>query len=87
MASAYRLTWCDAVLQFLLPLPEGTRYALWTTGDRPTKVVDYGDDAPRRPRRCERVVPQGGNTLLDALVEASRDLKQPRGASARPSWS
>ena len=34
----------SAVLQFLLRLPEGTRYALWTTGDRPVKVYDWSDN-------------------------------------------
>ncbi len=75
MAPHYRLYLVDAVLQFLLRLPEGTRYALWTTGDRPTKVYDWGDNRAAAAKALRRVIPQGGNTLLDALVEASRDLK------------
>jgi VWFA-related protein len=75
MASSYRLNAVDAVLQFLLRLPEGSRYAIWTTGDRPTKILDYGDNRAAAARALRRVIPQGGNTLLDALVEASRDLK------------
>jgi hypothetical protein len=75
MSSAYRLNAVDAVLQFLLRLPEGSRYALWSTGDRPLKILDYGDNRAAAARALRRVVPQGGNTLLDALVEASRDLK------------
>ena len=75
MSSSFRLNAVDAVLQFLLRLPEGSRYAIWTTGDRPTKVLDYGDNRAAAARALRRVIPQGGNTLLDALVEASRDLK------------
>ena len=74
MSSSYRLNAVDAVLQFLLRLPEGTRYAIWTTGDRPTKVLDYGDNRAAAARALRRVIPRGGNMLLDALVEASRDL-------------
>jgi hypothetical protein len=75
MAPHYRLYLVDAVLQFLLRLPEGTKYALWTTGDRPTKIYDWGDNRAGAAKALKRVIPQGGNTLLDALVEASRDLK------------
>jgi VWFA-related protein len=75
MAPYYRLYVVDAVLQFLLRLPEGTKYALWTTGDRPAKAYDWGDNRAAAAKALRRVIPQGGNTLLDALVEASRDLK------------
>lgn len=75
MAPHYRLFVVDSVLQFLLRLPEGSRYALWTTGDRPSKVFDWGDNRAAAAKALRRVIPQGGNTLLDALVEASRDLK------------
>ena len=75
MAPHYRLHVVDPVLQFLLRLPEGSRYALWTTGDRPAKVYDWGDNRAAAAKALRRVIPQGGNTLLDALVEASRDLK------------
>ena len=75
MAPHYRLYVVDAVLQFLLRLPEGTRYAIWTTGDRPHKIFDWGDNRAAAAKALRRVPPQGGNTLLDALVESSRDLK------------
>ena len=44
VGSAYRLNVVDAVVGLVARLPEGARYALWTTGDRPTKVVDHTDD-------------------------------------------
>lgn len=76
MASLYRLNVLDAVLQFLQHLPPGSKFAVWTTGDRPAKLVDYGDDPSVAERALRRVIPAGGNTVLDAMVEAARDLKQ-----------
>ncbi len=73
---AFRLTMVDAIAGFLGRLPPGTKYALWTTGDRPTKLVDFTDDAAAGSRALPKVVPQGGSTMLDALVEASEDLRK-----------
>lgn len=75
MASLYRLNVLEAVLSFLRRLPPGAKFAVWTTGDRPTKAVDYGDDPAAAERTLRRVIPSGGNTVLDALVEAARDIK------------
>jgi len=79
VSSFYRLNLVDAVSGFLSRRPEGTKYALWTTGDRPTKIVDYTDDPAAGGKALKRVAPQGGNTALDALVEASADLKKQEG--------
>ncbi len=79
MGSDLRLNVLDPLLAFLRGLPEGSKYALWTTGDRPTKLVDYTSDVGEAAQALKRVAPQGGNTLLDALVEASVDLKQSEG--------
>ena len=76
MATLYRLNVLDAVLQFLPRLPPGTQFVVWTTGDRPTKAVDYGDDVAVAERTLRRVIPAGGNTLFDTLVESARDLKK-----------
>ena len=76
MATAFRLHVMDAVTQFLLRLPEGTMYSVWTTGDRPRKIYDYGDARAAAARALRRAQPQGGNRVLDAIVEASRDLKR-----------
>jgi VWFA-related protein len=80
MSSVFRLHVLEPVTQFLQRLPEGTRFSIWTTGDRPTRVVAETDDAAAAIRALRRVFPQGGNTLLDALVEVSRDLRQKEGA-------
>ena len=68
VSSSYRLTMVDALMSFLGRLPAGSTYALWTTGDRPTKLVDYTDDVSAAAKALKRVAPQGGNTMLDALV-------------------
>src|SRR5438477_12697349 len=74
VADHYRLQMLDPILRFLSKLPEGTEFAVWTTGDRPTKVVDYGAGRVAATRALQRVFPTGGNTVLDALVEAAKDL-------------
>lgn len=76
VGSAYRLNVVDAVAGLVTRLPDGTRYAVWTTGDRPTKVVDHTDDRGAAGQALRRVAPQGGNYMLDAFGEASADLKK-----------
>jgi len=76
VASSYRLNAVDALVGLVNRLPEGTRYALWTTGDRPTKLVDYTEDRAAAGAALRRVAPQGGNYTLDALSEASADLNK-----------
>jgi hypothetical protein len=76
----YRLQIVDPLLRFLGKLPEGTEYAVWTTGDRPRKVVDYGEGPTAAAKALRRVFPTGGNTLFDGLVEASRDLQSKEAA-------
>jgi VWFA-related protein len=80
MGTFYRLQVLEPVVQFLTRLPEGSRFTVWTTGDRPTRIVDdYTTDAGAAARALRRVFPQGGNTLFDTLVEASRDLARREG--------
>jgi hypothetical protein len=76
VGAAYRLNVVDAVVGLVSRLPDGTRYALWTTGDRPTKVLDHTDDPQAAGDVLRRVAPQGGNYMLDAVAEASADLKK-----------
>jgi hypothetical protein len=80
LATTYRLHILDAAVAFLGRLPEGSRFSVWTTGDRPTKVVDFTTDRAAAAKSMRRVFPIGGNTLLDAIVEASRDLRTAEGA-------
>ncbi len=74
VSSSYRLNVVDAVVGVVARLPQGARYSVWTTGDRPTKVVDYTDDRGAVGAALRRVAPQGGNYTLDALAEATVDL-------------
>jgi VWFA-related protein len=76
VGSAYRLNVVEAVVGLIARLPEGSRYTLWTTGERPTKVVDHTDDRGAAGEALRRVAPQGGNYMLDAFSEASADLKK-----------
>jgi len=79
MSSIYRLHLVDPLVQLLNKLPAGSRFAVWTTGDRPHKAADWGDDVAAASRALKRTAPQGGNTVLDAIVEAAADLKQQEG--------
>lgn len=76
VGSSYRLNVVDAVLGLVTRLPDGARYALWTTGDRPTKILDHTDDRQAAGNALKRVAPQGGNYMLDAVGEASADLRK-----------
>jgi len=42
--------------------------------------VDYGQGVTAATKALRRIFPTGGNTLLDALVEASRDLQSKEAA-------
>lgn len=76
MGSSYRLNVVDAVVALVSRLPSGTRYALWTTGDRPTKVLDHTDDRAAAASVLRRVAPQGGNYALDGVDQAAADLRK-----------
>jgi VWFA-related protein len=76
MGAFYRLQIVDPILRFLAKLPEGSTFAVWTTGDRPNKVVDFGQSPTDAAKALRRVYPTGGNTVFDAIVEASKELKQ-----------
>jgi VWFA-related protein len=80
VGSSYRLHVVDAVGALLARLPEGARFTVWTTGDRPTKLTDLTGDAGAAVQALKRSPTTGGNTLLDALVEATGDLKKQEGS-------
>jgi VWFA-related protein len=82
MAALFRLNVVEPALQFLGRLPPGSQHTVWTTGDRPTQLAPLGDDVAASARALKRVVPAGGNTLLDALVEAARGLEGREGRRA-----
>jgi hypothetical protein len=84
LASGYRLQFVDAASSLIASLPETARVTVWTTGDRPTKVIDDLDlkeegASKQVSSALRRVAPIGGNTMLDALVEASKELQKAEG--------
>jgi len=79
MTSSFRLELVDGIARFLPALPQGTSFSIWVSGDRPRKIVDFGDDVPAAVEALKKVFPQGGNTLLDAIPEATRDLRKKEG--------
>jgi len=78
-ASALRLNLVAAAGLFLKGLPEGSTFAIWSTGDRPVKVLDYTSDRAEAQKALARLFPRGGNTFLDAVAEASADLNKKEG--------
>ena len=79
VGSLVRLHVIDPVASFAARLPAGSVYALWTTGDRPTKTIDFTDDTSLVKSALQRTPALGGNTILDAIVEAGEDLKKREG--------
>jgi VWFA-related protein len=78
-ASGLRLDLVAAAGTFLRGLPEDSTFAIWSTGDRPTKVLDYTNDRAEAQKALSRLFPRGGNTLLDAVPEAAADLNKKEG--------
>ena len=76
VGSSYRLNVVDAVTGLVTRLPDGSRYTLWTTGDRPTHVLDFTDDRGAAGKALRMIAPQGANYMLDAFSEATNDLKK-----------
>jgi hypothetical protein len=79
VGSAFRLSLVDAVAAFLAGLPDGARFTLWGTGDRATRIVGPTKDRAEGTRAVKRQFPRGGNTLLDTLVQACRELEPVEG--------
>jgi hypothetical protein len=84
MQNAFRLQFNEAAKAFVASLPSNTRVSVWTTGDRPTKMIDDLDvseegSAQQVSKTLMRLASAGGNTILDAMVEAAEDLKKKEG--------
>lgn len=81
-ATTLRLNLVNAVGGFVRQLPEGARYSIWAIGDRPREIVEITDDRGRAVPALRKVLPGGGNVLLDALMEVSEKLKEREGERA-----
>lgn len=66
----FRSDLVPAVRDFVRRFPEDTRFALWTSGARPTLRIEPTTDARELERALEYVVPEGGNTLMDTIDQA-----------------
>jgi VWFA-related protein len=75
-AVVFRPNMVEAVTRFISHLPSGTSYTVWTTGDRPRRILDYTEDPEDAPRVLDHVTQSGANYMLDALAEASKDLEK-----------
>ena len=78
--SGLRLNLSEALLAFVAALPDGARYALWKTSDRPTRLLDFTDDRDEAKEPLKRLFPQGGNTFLDGLAEGAQAVLKQEGA-------
>jgi hypothetical protein len=76
VGSAYRLNVVDAVTGLVTRLPDGARYGIWTTGDRPARLLELTDDRQAAGQALRRVAPQGGNYVLDGVAEVAAELKK-----------
>src|SRR5712692_9090460 len=79
MATFYRLHLVDPVVQLLNHLPEASRFAVWTTGDRPQQIADWRDDVAAASRAHQRTAPQGRKTCLQPLHEGHDALQEEGG--------
>jgi hypothetical protein len=79
VGSAFRLNIVDAVAAFITGLPEGTKLTAWGTGDRATRFAGPTTDRADALKGLKRQFPRGGNTLLDTIVEACKELEPVEG--------
>jgi VWFA-related protein len=80
LQSDFRFHLVDATVSLVSRLPAGTRFAIWTTGDRPERLDDFSTDPEGVRPQLLRVMPRGGNRMIDAWVEVPKDLKAQEGA-------
>ena len=77
--SGFRLSMYEPLVAFVRRLPEGARYTIWVTGERPRKLFDLTSDRSEAASALKMVPPMGGNMLLDAIAEASEELSKAEG--------
>ena len=76
LGASYELSVVAAVSGLIARLPYGTRYAVWGTGERSTRLLDFTDDRTDGGRILRLTGHTGGgNCVLDAVVLASADLR------------
>ena len=78
MGSEYRSTLVDAAMAFWNVLPPEAELTIWTSGGRPSKVVDFGVEPAAAEAVLQQVATGGPNFTLDTIIDASRDLQRKR---------
>jgi hypothetical protein len=80
MGPRYRQDLVEAAVGFWRALPAEARISVWTSGGAAAKIVDFETDIAEGERALQMVAPGGKNYTLDAIIDASRDLRQERAA-------
>jgi Mg-chelatase subunit ChlD len=79
MGNEYRSSLVAAAMAFWEAAPEEARVSVWTSGGRPSKVVDFGTEHAAAEAAISQVAIGGPSFTLDAMIGAARDLQKERG--------
>lgn len=81
LGSTYASDVVPAVLEFLKRLPQGARYAIWTTSDRPKVLVELGTatDLKATEERLRSTPVLGNNAAVETMVLASQEVARAEG--------
>jgi hypothetical protein len=74
MGGAYSSDVVPAVVAFLKRLPQGAAFSVWSTSDRPKRIVDEGTDLKTAEDKLRNQAPFGANAAVHTLVEASQEV-------------
>jgi hypothetical protein len=80
VAASYRSDLVPAVVDFIKALPQGTKYAVWSTA--PAKIADFGAELPAVDSKLRMIAAAGGNYGFDSMIDACKELGK-RGAPRR----
>lgn len=62
------------MVAFLKRLPQGATFSVWSTSDRPKRIVDEGTDLKTAEDKLRNLAPFGANAAVHTLVEASQEV-------------
>ena len=81
LGSTYASDVVPAVLEFIKRLPQGSRYGIWTTSDRPKVLVEMGTspDIKATEERLRSTPTVGNNAAVETIVLASQEAARTEG--------
>lgn len=81
LGSTYASDVVPAVLEFIKRLPQGSRYGIWTTSDRPKVLVEMGTstDIKATEERLRSTPTVGNNAAVETVVLASQEAARTEG--------